>query len=83
MREKQGLHSSRKDLVFQKMEDIGRVIRKVKERKGGLTTQQKDYVNWLVEQSEKILKWDFSIGDNYYNAMQWLRKVEDTVLDWL
>lgn len=83
LKSKQSSHNSRVNQLEQKMDDITRLLLKVKERKGGFTVKQRDYINWFADEWSKVLKWDFSNTQNFNNVMSWLRKAENTIIDWL
>lgn len=83
LKSKQSSHNSRVNQLEQKMDDITRLLLKVKERKGGFTVKQRDYINWFADEWSKASRWDFSNTQNFNNAISWLRKVENTIIDWL
>jgi hypothetical protein len=80
---KQMMYDSRMNQLNQKIDNITLILDKIKSRNKGFTKLQLDYLNHFLKEWERVSKWDFSVGQNFNNVLNWLRKVENTVFDWL
>jgi|GEM_PF-6298440 len=80
--EKQQLVNERRKDVVNRVDNILNIAAKVKEKKGSFTEDQLKFLKKFNDNLGIIEKYDYSIYQNYLNAVNWLKQIENEIFSW-